>query len=49
MYNTVQNHTQQRKIEINDDENVIAFFEINTRPKVTIFDGESTSIQFYGQ
>mmetsp|Transcript_35648 Transcript_35648/g.39743 ORF Transcript_35648/g.39743 Transcript_35648/m.39743 type:complete len:146 (+) Transcript_35648:589-1026(+) len=38
--------TQQRKIEINDGENVIAFFEISTKPKVTIFDDKSTSIQF---
>ena len=30
-------------------ENVIAYFSITTKPKVTIFDDKSTSIQFYGQ
>ena len=29
--------------------NVIAYFTIITKPKVTIFDCKSTSSQFYGQ
>ena len=29
--------------------NVIVYFSTNTKPKVTIFGNESTSIRFYGQ
>ena len=49
MYRFSESIVKSRANKTTMVENVIAYFSITTKPKVTIFDDKSTSIQFYGQ